>query len=378
MKRIFSKTFFRVCPIGYIYILIPYLAIIYGLQKIFPFPEVREAIKYPNTICFSFLLGFYGFWRVLRFHPFFKRYLMQLTLSPWQAGKPLPYGPVHLCWIDAIVLTLFILLEILCPVLHWTLPLIAFFAGYNLGLFFSLFMTKQVNHILLYLLFAPFFIYLYSNINITLACLVGLTFFSQWTMYRYFKQFPWNTPWWTENPIEKFKKEALRRRVIRWPFRELCNTKAESNTLTQHVVTVIFVFWWTHTISWFFIHSDPEITPEIIAPYYIIAFIGIPFIRLVAYLVYRPPISLFGRFATGQLIVPGYDKIFIAPIILILVGIFVPGLFSRLGIPELIACELNLSLLLFLAIQLPPSYEKWHYTGQYHIINPQRRTQRNR
>ncbi|MHC4951767.1 MAG: hypothetical protein ACYTEU_12410 [Planctomycetota bacterium] len=377
MKRLFSKTFFRVFPVCYIYILIPYLAIIYSLQKVYPFPEVYDAMKYPNTICFSFLLGLYGFTRILRFNPFSKGYFMQLALSPWQVGKPLPNGPIHLCWIDLIVLILFALLIYLFPVLHWTFPLIAFFAGYNFGLFSILCFGKQGNYIFFYTILLPLVAYPHCNFSIGLAVLICLTFLSQWKMLSYMKRFPWNTPWWTENPIEKFKQQALRSRSVGWPFKELFYANTNKSTLLQNIAVITVICWWIHVLSRLFIRFDPEVTSETIASWYILPIIFIPLIRLLVYLaVYSPPLSLLGRFRTGMLVIPGYDKLFIAPIILVLVGIFLPGFLIKLGIIELIAYELNLGLLLFLAIQLPPSHENWRYTGLHHIRKSRCRVQR--
>ncbi len=370
MKRILSKVFFRVFSINYIFVLIFYAAVIYSLKIIFPFPEIQEALIPSNTACFSVLLGFYGFSRVLSFNPFHKGYLVQLVLSPWHVGKPLPYGPVRLCWIDGLVLAIFILLEFLFPTIHWAIPFIAFFAGYNLGVFLLLSVSKEANYILFCALAAPLFMYFRLNLNTILALLVALTIFGQWKIYCFLKHFPWNTPWWTEDAIEIFKKDALRRRIIRWPFKELCIERNKSNTPANNVVITLIVLWWLHTLCWYLIQSEPEITSASVEKFYIIPFIGIPFIRLVAYLVYRPPISLLGRFVTGRLIIPGYDKIYIAPLILTLVAVFVPHLLRQFGIPVLVAAEITFGLLVFLALELPPSYEKWHYTGQHHIKDP--------
>src|SRR5580765_387984 len=47
----------------------------------------------------------YGFVRLWRFHPACKpAYCSWLEMSPWTARKPLPLGPIHLVWQDAVVL----------------------------------------------------------------------------------------------------------------------------------------------------------------------------------------------------------------------------------------------------------------------------------
>jgi hypothetical protein len=51
----------------------------------------------------------------------------------------------------------------------------------------------------------------------------------------------------------------------------------------------------------------------------------------------RPPISLLGRVATRRLIIPRYDRVFVAPILTIFTAFILPYAILRLGIPAVVA-----------------------------------------
>jgi hypothetical protein len=56
----------------------------------------------------------YAFLRLWRFHPACKpAYCSWLEMSPWTSRQPLPLGPLHLVWQDAVVL------GVLAAVAHW-------------------------------------------------------------------------------------------------------------------------------------------------------------------------------------------------------------------------------------------------------------------
>jgi hypothetical protein len=57
------------------------------------------------------MMVLYGAFRVAAFHPLFQpKYRAWLRQTPWTWRKSLPLGPIHLVWIDAIVLGVVLLL----------------------------------------------------------------------------------------------------------------------------------------------------------------------------------------------------------------------------------------------------------------------------
>jgi hypothetical protein len=83
--------------------------------------------------------------------------------------------------------------------------------------------------------------------------------------------------------------------------------------------------------------------------------------RLSAYCIsYRPPISLFGRLATGRWIIPGYDRALVAPIGGLLIWWWLaPALSEVLHVPTAIGLSISLTLALLAVLVPGPSYRDW-------------------
>src|SRR5262249_55837152 len=86
----------------------------------------------------------YAVFRLLRFHPACNpAYSAWLEMSPWTAAKPLPVGPVHLVWQDAVVV------GSLAALTHWhalgdpLIPIITFGITYFCGLTLLLAITRR-------------------------------------------------------------------------------------------------------------------------------------------------------------------------------------------------------------------------------------------
>ena len=322
-----------------------------------------------NSVFFTFIAACYGFLRVWRFHPIFNGiYLTQLALSPWAFHKPLPRGPVHLSGADAVVLGLLTLLTFVFPVESRWMLLVVFLAAYAAGLFLSFCMADQGVYVTLYVLLAPLSYYPHGNIHITAIVLAGLTGIGLWGVRSYLAQFPWNTPWWNETMVERLKRDAVNRQVIQWPFRQLAVRAKASLTLCEGAFVGLLVFWWVHVVTW---GAAPE--DFAVMSFYPFAVGLIVLGRLFRYIWdHRPPISLLGRLRTGRLIVPGYDQVFLAPAAVALTGILGPMVLKSFGVPGTLALEMSFALSIFAAAALPPSVERWHYTGQHRIAAPPR------
>ena len=80
-----------------------------------------------------------------------------------------------------------------------------------------------------------------------------------------------------------------------------------------------------------------------------------------------PPLNLWGRIARGRLIIPGYDKVLIAP--LLAIGAFVTAMLVRLWFDELefIALPDGVITAWWLLYGMGPSLDSWRLTGNYRI-----------
>lgn len=348
---------------------IAYLIIIFPLSLLFRFVEAPEKIKEPATVYSCIILFCYGLSRVWRFHPEFnKSYLTQLALSPWELGKALPRGRVHLFWADAVVVAFFILLTFLFPVYDRVTLLMSFFVGYNMGLLLSFCSSGQERFITLYVLLTPLTVFPHLNPYLALLVLIGLTAIGTYGLHYYLKEFPWNTSWWKFNQVEELKKKAAQERIIQWPFLELNATRISSGGIGMGIAVAALFSWWFHVVDWLFIQLEKEEAFSGVLVVVIFSTIGG---RLLIYVTkYHPPISALGRIFTGRLIIPGYDKVFLAPIITTVVAglAIVSGWKFDMSVSLTMKCAAALAI--FLSISLPPSLEKWHYTGNHRIAKP--------
>jgi hypothetical protein len=178
------------------------------------------------------------------------------------------------------------------------------------------------------------------------------------------KEFPWNTRYWKADFVRELLRSASRRGIIGWPHKQLNDFSIDLRIgyFLSFIISVL-VTWWLHIIRWY---MDEPYKFALLA--IIIMFIVL--IRIAIY-GYWPPISFWGRIWTGHLVIPRYDKIFIAPIVIIMTGIFVPRLLSYAGIKDTLTFELSFFCVLFESFILPPRLKDWRLTGAHRILRSQ-------
>jgi len=93
------------------------------------------------------------------------------------------------------------------------------------------------------------------------------------------------------------------------------------------------------------------------------------FFRLVAYaLNLGAPINIWGRLFTGRLIIPGYDKIWIAPIAAVVSSLATFAVAIDLRLPVPAASALSIAALLAVALHAGPTRRNWQLTGHHRIV----------
>ena len=90
--------------------------------------------------------------------------------------------------------------------------------------------------------------------------------------------------------------------------------------------------------------------------------------RILTYVVpYWPPIGLWGRIRTGRWIIPGYDRVFVAPLLsLLATAVLVPSI-PLFGLPWLLAGPACFAITLWIALNVGPSLTAWKLTGKHRI-----------
>jgi hypothetical protein len=97
------------------------------------------------------------------------------------------------------------------------------------------------------------------------------------------------------------------------------------------------------------------------------------FIRVAVYCAgVAPSFNLWGRISTGRLIVPGFDKVFLTPLAVVLLAIIGGMVVKRSGswYPEVEACLI--ALISYVLFSGGPTMRNWILTGQHRFRPPTR------
>jgi hypothetical protein len=84
----------------------------------------------------------------------------------------------------------------------------------------------------------------------------------------------------------------------------------------------------------------------------------------------RSPISLFGRIATGRLIIPGYDRVMLAPLAILLTALAVAFIGDAYELLPSVIAGLAAGLVTLIGLGAGPSLRRWHLTGEHRIVSP--------
>src|SRR5262249_11051232 len=83
---------------------------------------------------------------------------------------------------------------------------------------------------------------------------------------------------------------------------------------------------------------------------------------------YKPPISFFGRLATGRLFIHGYDQVLVAPLLAAAMCIMLPFLgIWGLRLDDRLVFPATVTLALFILLAMGPDLLTWRLTGNHRI-----------
>ncbi len=362
----------------------------------------RTLIGLPFIIAFSCAIA-----RVVAYHPYAsKKYRDWLAYTPWTYGKPLPLGTFHISVGDLTGVA--ILAGIAAfgfwlsgdtyaiqsePIHLWEVAAavgLLWLITYLVSLFFMMGDDKKMTAGILALV--PLTVYPHFNIWIGLSVVGVIYLLILAGIRRTLGGFPWNRGDWTESPQQRQLKEVLKSGIIGWPYRQIGPVpfKKKTPSLVAILLASTIPAWWLfasiHSIELYmqwsmgesydqlleFMNQDQMRIENLLRAYRILALIATVFVALQKVVIYisgtRPPISLLGRFATGRLIIPGYDKIFIMPILIIAVGWCLTDLLLAIKpMPLAVSPSIILYVLTVLFMSPYPSIEKWRYTGHLRV-----------
>ena len=331
----------------------------------------------------------YAVWRTSKFLPFpHMLYGGWLSLTPWKYGQQLPAGPVFFNITDIFVIAIFCLTTLIDKKTAFWIPAIIFALTYIiLTTFSTIYISKDkkywVKRILI-IIILPLCVYPYCSkysfgIIATLALVI-----SQLHIRDLLKDFPWNTPLWTSNFTDDLAQSSIDYAITGWPFSSLaCFPKKTffPQEFKIYLLVAFMVTWWAHCFLGFMKNSS-EGFDSVCYTFIIITYTaGLLGYRLLKFAGTMPPISFWGRIFTARFIIPKFDKLWVAVILMILTAsasISVIGIIPKYA---LYFFDAGIFIQTILASSFPVNFEKVKLcssarfprskTIEKRIINPQ-------
>jgi len=84
----------------------------------------------------------------------------------------------------------------------------------------------------------------------------------------------------------------------------------------------------------------------------------------------RPPVSFFGRIATGRLIITGYDQVMLAPLAILLTALAVTQIGNQFNLLPSVIAALAAGSVPLIGLGAGPRLRRWRLTGEHRMVSP--------
>lgn len=345
--------------------------------------DFRQQTGFPRVWLICCLVGWAG-WRAISLNPLFQpRYLDWLRTTPWTPDRPLPLGRVELAPQDALWLT-----AASVAFWHWPGSLfvpLAYLTPYALILSFACYTTKHyipagaASGLIAML---PAIARSTEQPLLTLGCAVAATATAAWGWRRLLHDYPWEAA-----PAPQFQYDALQRQEADgscawWPLvHPWRGTKIAPLLGWQETLLLAGYCGWlaaTATMTFNGLEASEAVRENrpaldvVRAPLLLLAAatgVAAGLARLYRYASWCAwPISLWARVRTGRLVIPGYDRVFIAPMTTMAAGLTIPITLWLLGTPTVAMAFITTVAIVMNAVGMGPTLANWSLTGEYHMI----------
>jgi hypothetical protein len=320
----------------------------------------------------------YGLYRVRAFHPVMRlEYRTWLGQTPWNYTRPLPDGPVHLIWQDVILLGLAVAAA---------LPFHGAASLDILRAFGFIYLAILLGTLLMTYEWAAAYGVALGLGGLVVAWPVAWQFFGVAAatyavgfvgLTRSYRRFPWSfdySEWVGKAWQSTSSNQGLPRADSGWPFELLGPSGGKLALPLSHGVTLaLLAGWWCFAIiergrefreAKFGTVAEGSIAPAVIVGFFMAG------ARLAIYrcFEYLPPISLAGRIASGRWVQPGYDQLFVAPVLALLAVILLPPALQEIGIGWVAADAIGVTFAALAVLTLPPGRQRWLLTGSHRVV----------
>ena len=315
----------------------------------------------------------YGVARVLAFHPLYRKaYRQWLEQSPWSAGQRLPLGPVALNWRDALPLGVVALAAHFHAGIDPLAPL-ALFAFVYLGALAATLLATEAGAAAAAVFAAlPAMMLLADRPGWALLAALLTYGVGALGLRRSLRAFPWRKAD-DHAPTGIPSRRQMAKLPLGWPLDRLAPKppEAPASPAVSYGVPAM-VGWWLYAIIVWATSEKHFNRPDYLGAFTILFFASavLALFRLVAYAAgHRAPLSLAGRIATGRLLLPRYDRVFVAPACVLLVAAAAPAALAALHVHPAAAIALSAALVMATAFNVGPSHNAWHLTGAHHLTS---------
>lgn len=323
-----------------------------------------DLIKWQICIVYGSTL-LYAAFRAIYFHPIEnRRYGQWLADSPWQHPQPLPLGPLHLVWQDALLILLAAALLPTELLSAWSVP-IAFLLMYCFAHGYSFFRMRIYQPVFVMALLLGALILAIPNAKWCALFALAMYGAACWGIQRLLarlsdgEEIPPHLGWGL--PTERVEP------LLGWPVPPMATERFQWTISHADAIRLaVAVAWLFFCVAWQ-CRDATRIEQGLQNALATIAVVAMA-TRVLIYVVgYLPPISLLGRFFTGRWIIPGYDVVFVAPLAAALTAWALPKAALALGVSSEIFYAASAGVVVWLTLALPPHRGDWQLTGHHRI-----------
>jgi hypothetical protein len=307
-----------------------------------------------------------GVFRVRAFHPYFlPDYLRWLKTTPWTVHRPLPAGPVELVPEDSLAVGGLVLLSVIEPQTRSIELINVFLFSHMVTLLIPAWRTGVGGFGYCAALFLGLVPQLWANPWLDLVVLMLIYLLLHESLWRALARFPWATEGILVDRNVNLHQEKEFGLSCGWPHDRFHRDirMARGIGLSDALLISMLAGWWVYSLgAWF---QDSFLIPWLLNLMILVA------IRR-AWLYregYAPPINPAGRFATLRWIIPGYDQLYLGPVL----GLLGAGLGLALGRSLGYGVRESFAMAVFLValptFAAPPSLRRWRLTGRYRLVS---------
>jgi hypothetical protein len=308
-----------------------------------------------------------GVYRVVAFHPYFRtNYYRWLKTTPWTVRKPLPGGPVELVPEDGLALGGLILLGALQPGTRSIELIDVFLFSHTVGLVGTFWRTGVAGFGYTAAWLLGFVPPLWTRPWLALVVLVGIYLFVHEGLWQALRRFPWPGEGILGDLGLVPDPDAIP--PCGWFFDRLHRDirSARGIVWRDAILACLLGSWWIYVLTSLIPNRMDRF--GVLAMLVAFAMSIAPGARLAVYSPgYRAPIGFWGRIRTFRWIIPGYDQMFVAPLLALVAAPMTVMLLRAFGTPVEIRTSIAIGMTALVALITPPRLRRWRLTGRHRL-----------